>query len=766
MTSQTAASNSSSSRADKYLIAEQVGKGSFGAANVVINKETKKKYVLKRIRLARLSEWQRNSSFQELQLVSSLDHPFVVPFVEGWVDRGHTINIVYGYCRNGDLGSLLHSHKGHFSEDRLKTWMAQALLGMEYIHHAGVLHRDIKSSNLFLTRDYDIQIGDFGLATIRDGKSGDPDYSVVGTPHYMSPELLSKQCYGFPSDVWSLGCVMYELTALKPAFNAFNMHGLIHKIRKASLAPLPSQYSSEWRTIIKSMLRKAPSKRPTISDLINAPCMREAVLKACKRAKQINQHFCYTDLMHEIPEYWKPQFSLCRTEQPFKDSEAHKDSDMHNGEQEHRVQEPLKSEETSCQDSEEHEEDMEPPLHESESPSSPKTDTEDSICDQASTSRLQIVEKREEKSEEMLVKNVGNMNQDSEIERNDAQADPCQKGPCTEEALSEDPKESVISEASEQEEDYSVSRRSSTPADPSMNSVDGTVFCSEDASSPQDTEQATRIKEERDTCGSSGSGGNKNLPYRVDVVDVKKLATEAEDESEESLYPSNHWCNPSHMSAFIDGKRFDGLEAIPEGSCEEAECIFWQSLPVPNMDVYSIASPGRENVHEFQNSLTSQPDPQASHSFWGDSPSQMETQFSSCAAGSLGVDGQKRLDTLEQVLALCSNLYNRGRWHELGHILTQTSKQCLTQGCETPDSSRTRLNLCTGDRVTVGSSKPFHSIVRYYGPVAFGPGDWVGLELDTASGNTDGTVNGIPYFSCPKDCGLFMKAQVFDKTEN
>jgi len=125
------------------------------------------------------------------------------------------------------------------------------LLGLEYIHKAGVLHRDIKSSNLFLTRDYDIQIGDFGLATIRDGKSGDPDYSVVGTPHYMAPELLSKQRYGFPADIWSLGCIMYELTALKPAFNAFNMHGLIHKIRKGSLPPMPSQYSSQWRSLIK-----------------------------------------------------------------------------------------------------------------------------------------------------------------------------------------------------------------------------------------------------------------------------------------------------------------------------------------------------------------------------------------------------------------------------------------------------------------------------------------------------------------------------------
>lgn len=82
---------------------------------------------------------------------------------------------------------------------------------MEYMHSAGVLHRDIKSSNLFLTGEYDIQIGDFGLATIRDDES-EPDYSVVGTPHYMSPELLSKQAYSFESDIWyALYLVQFKL---------------------------------------------------------------------------------------------------------------------------------------------------------------------------------------------------------------------------------------------------------------------------------------------------------------------------------------------------------------------------------------------------------------------------------------------------------------------------------------------------------------------------------------------------------------------------
>lgn len=76
------------------------------------------------------------------------------------------------------------------------------------------------------------------------------------------------------------------------------------------------------------------------------------------------------------------------------------------------------------------------------------------------------------------------------------------------------------------------------------------------------------------------------------------------------------------------------------------------------------------------------------------------------------------------------------------------------------------MTVCTGDRVVVGTSNPRNAIVRYYGPVAFGPGDWVGLELDAPVGKTDGNVSGIPYFSCPKDCGLFVKASMFCKNES
>lgn len=165
----------------------------------------------------------------------------MVPYIESWVDRGHTINIVYGYCERGDLSSLLgryRQRKQPIPEANLKLWLCQCLMALEHCHSRSVLHRDIKSGNIFLTAEGNVMVGDFGLATVREGGS-DEDHSLVGTPHYMSPELLAKRPYSFKSDIFSLGVVLYELSAQKPPFTAFNIHGLIHKIKRAPMPALP-----------------------------------------------------------------------------------------------------------------------------------------------------------------------------------------------------------------------------------------------------------------------------------------------------------------------------------------------------------------------------------------------------------------------------------------------------------------------------------------------------------------------------------------------
>lgn len=116
-----------------------------------------------------------------------------------------------------------------------------------------IMHRDLKSANVFLCRNGMAKLGDMNVSKTLD-KQG-LNYTQTGTPYYASPEVWRDEPYGIKSDVWSLGCVLYEMITLKPPFRAKNMEGLFQKVTKGSFAPIPKEFSIELGNLVKFLLR-------------------------------------------------------------------------------------------------------------------------------------------------------------------------------------------------------------------------------------------------------------------------------------------------------------------------------------------------------------------------------------------------------------------------------------------------------------------------------------------------------------------------------
>eukprot|EP00741_Cyanophora_paradoxa_P019411 tig00021127_g18738.t1 len=268
-----------------YEIQKCIGGGAFGRAFLARSLQDGQLVVIKKILLAGLKPEDQEKAYSESELLASLRHPNIVSYKETFMESaptGESLCIVMQYCEGGDLHSLIKARKAegrHFTEDEILNWIVQILSALQYIHERKILHRDLKTKNLFLTKNARvIKIGDFGIAKVLDG-SMEMALTAVGTPYYLSPEVCQNKPYSYKSDVWALGCILQELCALRHPFDATNMFAILYKIMQGTMPPLPDEYSEELKEVACKMLQRDPEERPTVYAILRMSVMERAALR-------------------------------------------------------------------------------------------------------------------------------------------------------------------------------------------------------------------------------------------------------------------------------------------------------------------------------------------------------------------------------------------------------------------------------------------------------------------------------------------------------
>lgn len=260
---------------EQYEVLKLLGKGSFGSVYCVRRTQDRSLHVMKKISVHNMPAKERKTTEQECKVLQRLRHPGIVCYEDSFVHKNRQLCIVMSFCEGGDLSSMIEKRRmRYFKESEVISWFLQISLALQYMHQERILHRDLKTQNIFLTKSGQVKLGDFGIAKVLEGTL-EMAKTVIGTPYYMSPELFRNQPYSFKSDIWSLGCVLFELVALRHAFEARDMNGLVQKIVRGSHAAIPAAAGKDMRALINSMLALAPGQRPTVTEILRMPFIRK-----------------------------------------------------------------------------------------------------------------------------------------------------------------------------------------------------------------------------------------------------------------------------------------------------------------------------------------------------------------------------------------------------------------------------------------------------------------------------------------------------------
>ncbi|XP_068207027.1 uncharacterized protein [Palaemon carinicauda] len=257
-------------------VIKEIGRGSYGSVWLVSRISDHRLLVLKSVKLSHLNAEEEKTARQEVHILAGLKHPNIVSY-KGSFEMNHHLHLLMTYCEGGDLFTKIRQqHQTFFPEQQIIRWFIQITMALQYLHTLNILHRDLKTQNIFLTRSGLIKLGDFGIARVLNS-SVDLATTMIGTPYYMSPELFSGIPYSYKSDIWALGCCLYELATLKHAFIARDLSALICRISRGKVEGISPKYTEELRSLIHSLLSRNPNIRPSASQILCKPFIRDHI---------------------------------------------------------------------------------------------------------------------------------------------------------------------------------------------------------------------------------------------------------------------------------------------------------------------------------------------------------------------------------------------------------------------------------------------------------------------------------------------------------
>ena len=244
---------------ENYSIIKFISQGSFGKVYLISSKKTNQKLIMKRIKLINLHHYDKENIFNEIKLSLFHDCPYLLKTNDVFL-KENNICLVSKYYEKNTLENIIYHSK--LSPDKILYYFSQLLLAVNYLHQYNIIHRDIKTSNIFIDKDDHLVLGDFGISKIL------PQYKIltgtqVGTPYYLSPELAKGVKYSNSSDIWSLGVVLYEMIYQKKPFKSHNMVGLLHKIKYENVSFLPNYQYQNLINLCTKLLNKKEIERPS-----------------------------------------------------------------------------------------------------------------------------------------------------------------------------------------------------------------------------------------------------------------------------------------------------------------------------------------------------------------------------------------------------------------------------------------------------------------------------------------------------------------------